>query len=289
MDIMIFLDSAGLAESTIENYTYALELWELWWLLNDPDEEFDPCDVPPGMILFFLDMMGWTNNRTRRAYLAPIKSIFRFTYGKRHPVARMKLRYVDPGEQRTLTPEQEVKVLQCLNPSRPVDLRMTAMYRLMKETALRSSETCRLRVQDVDLDDCKLSVIQKRGRLRYAVFSKTTRRYLKRWFRERKKHAAPGVDTVFVSIGGIRPGQPLTRDGMRSIFRRLGKQAGIGLISPHDLRRTFATDCVRRNISTKLIMTQGGWKSAGMVFRYSQAIRVEAFRGYFGDNTDVAA
>ena len=283
MNIMDYLASAGLAESTTQTYEEYLELLELWLRVN----KCDPPELSPGAILYFFQTKDWSNS-TERSFLAATKGYFKYAYGE-HPVLKMKHRFVDPGKQRTLEPEETAKLLASIDTSRPKGLRDLAMLLLMLDTGLRSSEICRLKKADLDLGKCKLVVIQKGGRMRWAVFSEGARDRLAKWLRERANHAKPDVATVFVSVGGILKGQPLTRDGLRCVFRRLGKAADIGLISPHDMRRTFCTDAVRRNVTHRLIQEQGGWKTPAMVNRYAQAISVEAFKGHFGDYAELAA
>ena len=283
MNIMDYLASAGLAESTTHTYEGYLELLELWLKVNN----CDPRELSPGAILYFFQTMDWSNS-TERSFLAAAKGYFKFVYGE-HPVLKMKYRWVDPGEQRTLEPEETAQLLANIDQSRPKGIRNIAMLLLMLDTGLRASEICRLRVADVDMERLKLSVIQKGGRARYAVFSDGTRARLIGWLRERDNFAIDGVDTVFVSVGGTLKGRPLTRDGLRCVFRRMSRDVGLDLFSPHTIRRTYCTDAVRRNVNHKLIQEQGGWKTPAMVYRYAQAISVEAFRGHFGDYAELAA
>lgn len=284
MNIMEYLESAGLAESTAHNYEENLELLELWLKVN----KCDPLELSPGAILFFFRTMDWSNS-TERSFLAAAKGYLKFTYGKQHPVVKMRHKWIDPGEQRTLEPEETALLLASIDICRPKGRRDIALLLLMLDTGLRSSEICRLRVADLDMDKCKLSVIQKGSRSRYAVFSEGTRIRLRRWFPDREQMALQGVETVFVSVGGIKKGQPLTRDGLRCVFRRMSNDAGLDLFSPHAMRRTYCTDAIRRNVNHKLIQTQGGWKTPAMVFRYAQAIEVEAYRGHFGDYADLVS
>ena len=284
MKIMDYLASAGLAESTAHNYEEHLALLELWLKVN----KCDPRELSPGAILYFFQMKDWSNS-TERNFLAAVKGYYSFAYGEDHPVLKMKHKWIDPGEQRTLEPEETAQLLANIDATRPKGRRDIALLLLMLDTGLRSSEICRLKVTDLDMDNCKLSVIQKGGRPRYAVFDEGTRARLRQWFPDREQFALAGVETVFVSVGGIKKGQPMTRDGLRCVFRRLSRSVGLDHFSPHAMRRTFCTDAVRRNVNHKLIQEQGGWKTPSMVYRYSMSIRVEAFRGHFGDYADLAA
>ena len=100
----------------------------------------------------------------------------------------------------------------------------------------------------------------------------------------RKEVAKPEVPTLFVSMGGNRPGTALTPDGLRSIFRALGAKSGLPNLSPHMLRRTFATLAIRQGASSKLVQVAGGWSSLLMVERYAQAIKPEDYQNHFATN-----
>ena len=88
----------------------------------------------------------------------------------------------------------------------------------------------------------------------------------------------PQNGILFVSLGGKHAGRQLTTSGLRAIIMRLGKKAGLGHVTTHDLRRTFATEAARRGASTLEIKLQGGWSTMEMVERYTRSLTTEAYR-----------
>jgi integrase len=113
------------------------------------------------------------------------------------------------------------------------------------------------------------------------VFSRYTQAILERWLAVRPQVAASGEGAFFVSVGGLTPGRTLTRHGLQLILRTLGREAGIGPISPHDFRRTFATLALRSGAPTRIVQVAGRWRSLAMVERYTQAIQPEDLDGHF--------
>jgi len=230
---------------------------------------------------FLRDHPEWGNSTQRNA-LCAVKKYLRWDGQRDHTLLDMKIRHVDPGPQRTPEPEETRALLAALNPKTAAGCRDAAWIILALETGLRASEICRLKVEDLDLEACRLFVYQKGQRPRHAVFPEELAELLREWLTLRKRYAANGTKEVFVSVGGPSPGKPLTRHGLKTILRKLSKKAGVDLISPHALRRAFACDAVRRNVSMRLIMAQGGWKTSTMVTRYTRAISAEDYRGHFG-------
>jgi len=68
------------------------------------------------------------------------------------------------------------------------------------------------------------------------------------------------------------PGQRLTHHGLQYIVRWWGEKAKIGKLSPHDFRRTFATQATRAGAPQRVAMTAGRWKDERVFRRYTQAI-----------------
>lgn len=71
----------------------------------------------------------------------------------------------------------------------------------------------------------------------------------------------------------ISQGRGISPSGLRKLFTRLAKNAGLDALSPHDMRRTFATLALKTGAPTRIVQAAGRWKSIEMVERYSQAIK----------------
>jgi len=236
--------------------------------------------VQPGDVLRFLQEHEW-GNATRRLCWQAVKGFLTWRYGSAHQALQLKIRKIDSPPQKTLTPDEIRRLLNSIDVESRTGQRDLPLIMVTLDASLRASEICRLEVGRLDLERLKLAVLAKRGKWRECVYSDLTRACLETWLGIRGQLAEPDVDAVFVSVGGSRPGTALTRDGLRAIFRAMGSRAGISGLSPHVMRRSFATVATARGAPSRLVQVAGGWSSIDMVERYTRALRPEDFRGYF--------
>lgn len=269
-----WVETLGLAEATIESYRYVVGRYLRWLEAGGRDG----AAVTVGELRGWLKEMGWGNSLCYLGGCA-VRKYLAWRYGERHPGLGLRVRRKKSAPQRTLKPAQVTKVLESFDTTTAKGKRDLALLCLMLDTGLRASEVCRLAVRYVDLEERRLSVVVKGGEWGTAIFSDYTAACLAGWMPIREAWARPGVETVFVSVGGLRPGTGLTATGLRCITRKWGQAAGVTL-SPHDLRRTFAVLSIKAGAPSKLLMTAGRWKNLEMVDRYTRDILAEDFRPY---------
>jgi len=140
-----------------------------------------------------------------------------------------------------------------------------ALLMLMVDTGLRREEVCHLNWADVDISSGLVRVVRgKGGKARSVVVGIITRRGLLAY---RKQINPQPEQPLFQTQKGSR----LTNNGLRSLLLRVGKRAGVA-VSPHALRRTFATLSLRAGMN--LLHLQGllGHSTFEMTRRYVQMI-----------------
>lgn len=271
-----YLLESAFSENTRASYGRVLRSVGKWL----DAEHLDPAELRPWDVLCFLDIHEWSS-ATRYHCWQALKGFLRWRYGEHHPALKLKVRRPVSSPQKTLSTNELLRLFASIDSRTTLGRRDRALLMLMLDNGLRASEVCRLELQYLDLEKRLLDVLAKGARWRRAVFSCATGDAIARWLTVRKAIAGTGVMTVFVSVGGIRPGTPLTRAGLRSIFRSLGRKSDIPRLSPHVMRRTFATLAIARGASTRLVQAAAGWSSVRMVERYTQALQPEDFDGYF--------
>ena len=75
-----------------------------------------------------------------------------------------------------------------------------------------------------------------------------------------------GHDMVLVQLAGDRAGGPLTPHGARQMLERAGRRAGLGLVTPHAFRHTWASALTSATGgNTKAVADEGGWANAKTV------------------------
>ena len=219
----------------------------------------------------WLEGQGWGNSSQWIAFNA-VKGWLRWKYGANHPALALHLRREELPPQRTLKMRQVRKLLESFDTSSPKGRRDLALCTLFLDTGLRVAEVCRLDLRYLDLEDRTLQVIVKGGQWAYAVFSAYTTSCMGVWLGDRQRIAQPGIRAVFVGVGGQTPGLRMTRHGLQAVVRDWGKKAGIGKLSPHDFRRTFATQATRAGAPQKVAMAAGRWKDPKVFEKYVRAI-----------------
>lgn len=267
------------SQSTLKSYA-----WELGALLKACPKE-SPADYVPADLTAYLanrraNRVGGVSDAALKRSVMAFRSFFQFACGERSPAAGLPCPKPKRRLQRTLDEHQALAVLAACEPSTPTGARDLALMALMLDSGVRAAEVCRLRLDKVDLVNRVFHVVIKGGHEEMGTYTKPTANFLNIWLAHRQHLAQPGVATVFVSVGGLKRGQPLTTDGLRRVFAYIGGRAGLGHFSPHDLRRSFATLSIRNGAPTKVVQVAGRWESLDMVEGYAKAIRHRDFDQY---------
>jgi integrase len=194
-----------------------------------------------------------------------LKSFFRFVGSA--SAAHLRAPRVKPGAQRTVDEDEVSRVLACIDTS---------------TSGLRTSEVCRLRLADLDVERGLFTVIVKGGQSEFGVFHPYTGQLVAAWLAVRDRVAQPSVDTVFVSVARSRKmrGKALTRQAPKLLCRRLAARAGVKPFTLHALRRSFAVLLLAAGCPQSLAMDAGRWKSEEVFHRYVRAARLRLVLQY---------
>lgn len=268
-----FLAEAELAASTKVSYGYALNRVASW--LDANGLTFDGLSL--AVYKRFLHSGDWSNN-SQRMYGAALRAFFKWLGMPDHAIFSEPLPRDDSAPGRVLEIDALRDLLASFDTTTPLGWRNLAMLALLAETGLRASELCRLELARVDMRQRKF-VVQVKGkrkgekRWREGIFSEDVARFIEVWLSERPKIAKKESKSLFVSVGGTRPGTQMTRGGLRALFREYGARANIGKLSPHDMRRTMAVLLIEQGAPTRLVQVLGGWDDIKMVERYTRTLR----------------
>lgn len=158
---------------------------------------------------------------------------------------------------------------QCGNDA--VGRRNAAMISLLFDSLLRVSELTGLELRDVDLARLAVVVTGKGDKQRVVRFGEATAERLRAWLAVRPSTSS---QALFVGVGGLSPGGPMTRGGVRCILGKLASRAGVSHLSPHALRRGGAVAMIEAGAPSRVVQIHGGWDDLSMVDWYTQAANV---------------
>lgn len=133
--------------------------------------------------------------------------------------------------------------------SSPSTLRDLAILAILYGAGLRRAELSALSLDDVEEDT--LAVCGKGRQYRMVYLPEEAAGFLFRWIEARGQVAGP----LFVRIhrSGRLSSQPLSTEAIARIVRKRAVAAGIGVLTPHDLRRALATHLLGAGVDLLLV------------------------------------
>lgn len=261
------------AKTTTAAYTYEVRRLMMFY----PDR--DPREMDFNELISYLASRKQGGLGEAAIYRATnaLKSFYRHACGKRSPAKNLPMKKPALRQQRTLTFDQVDDLLASIDTSTPIGRRNLALVCLAMDTGFRASELCRINDDQVDLRSRLAWVKIKGGKEGFGAFSEDTAQFCAMWRAERERMAC--CEAFFVGFELHRPGHRLTREGLTDIVHAIGRNAGIKL-SPHDLRRTMATQMILLGAPSRLVQVGGRWGDLKQVERYTLPITAAAVAPY---------
>lgn len=179
-----------------------------------------------------------------------------------HGASTQRLRVKEPRRLvEPLTVEQVNELLGCL--CRYRDL---AIAYLMLLCGLRTQEVLNLRLTDIDLEDRRLRVQGKGGKERAVPAPALLLEVIAKYSRFERPVAS--ATQVFLVMQGAKKGKPMTRAGLRKVFRTRRKRTALSNANPHRLRHTFGTDMARSGVRLPILQRMMGHAYAETTLQY---------------------
>lgn len=155
--------------------------------------------------------------------------------------------------------------------------RDAAIIGILIDCGVRVSGLAGVKLADVSLGRREIRVTLKGGDEHIVPIGRKTTAALDRYLRARARHEHAGSDWLWLGLAGRKP-QHFGAAGIQDMLERRGKAAGIGKVTPHWFRRTFAHDWLDAGGSVQDGMRVAGWKTAAMMEHYAGDLAAERAR-----------
>jgi integrase len=148
-------------------------------------------------------------------------------------------------------------------------LRDAAMIALMYIALLRREGAANLTMSDYNPETGELLISEKRNKERTNYIDNGAKEALDAWISIRGN--SPGAMFVAVNKSGkISSYDHFTPQAVYNMVVKRSKQAGIENNSPHNFRRTGASDYLAADVDVITVSDLGGWKSVQTLKRYDR-------------------
>ena len=216
------------------------------------------CDwksMQPNHVTVFLTAQSWSSARTYNCYLSALKSVALNAWRNKQidldhfqRIKSLKQRRVFRAPSgRAISSEESASLIKSLEANSLRTVRNRAIFYLMLGCGLRRAEVCELRVKQVSFKNRSAKIIGKGNKERTIYFPDAVLDVLKTWFEFRQLNKNE-IDAGFV-------------------FGRIDNKLDSRL-TPHDLRRTFATRLISKNVDIVEVQKLMGHASVATTGNY---------------------
>jgi site-specific recombinase XerD len=151
------------------------------------------------------------------------------------------------------------------------DVRDELTIRLLLATGIRLHELVSITLGAIDGESRTILVLGKGGKYRTVSFDETTARILRRYRRRRYMRVPKDEQALLIGQRGA-----WGTDGVDTMLRRRGRQAGVAGVRCHRFRATWAIRWLQAGGSEGSLRTLAGWSSGSSMLQRYVASRAES-------------
>ena len=155
---------------------------------------------------------------------------------------------------------------------RTTALRDAAIFLTLLDTGLRAGELCRLRIEDLNLEQGELHIqpfgTGRKTKSRTVYLGNSSKKAIWRYLSHRETDSS---DPLFSTDDD----RDLDVNGLKCICERLEKRSGVPNVHAHRLRHTFAVEYLKNGGDVFSLQRLGGWSDLDMVKVYMQLAQTD--------------
>ncbi|MBL4865380.1 MAG: tyrosine-type recombinase/integrase [Pseudomonadales bacterium] len=248
----------------------------------DEDATFDDFKWSSLSYPDILNFLGYLHGENRtpntiNTYLAAIKGVAKEAwklkvmdieqYHRIKEINRVRGSRVDKGRALS-TDELNTMIDHCLANDGPIAMRDACLIALMYSAGLRREEAASLRLASYSKAEMKLTIKGKGNKERINPLNNRVIDIIETWLDERGR--TPGPIFVRILKGGKITTGPITDKSVYNIIVKRYRECGLKRISPHDLRRSFATALLENGEDLFVVQDLMGHSSISTTQRYDK-------------------
>lgn len=220
----------------------------------------------------FLRQRGYAAGSRGRA-LSSLRTLYKFLNREdligRNPTSNIEFPRTRVRLPKFLTHHEIERLFDQPDVATDEGVRDRTMLELMYSSGLRVSELVSLNLASIDLIDGLITCTGKGSKERRVPMGRTAMRWLNQYLARRKKMLSDHPrDSLFLNSSGLS----LSREGFWRIIVSYGEKAGIGHVTPHMLRHSFATHLVEGGADLRSVQTMLGHSDIGTTEVYTHVV-----------------
>lgn len=146
------------------------------------------------------------------------------------------------------------------------NVRNLAIFELFLSSGIRVGELVKIKIEDLNLVECKCIVLGKGNKERVIYYSERAKNTIIHYLRLRDDNN-PYLFTASHKANRDR-GKPMTTSSINDIVKSIGKNAGVKECHCHKFRRTFCSQMIKKGMPIDQVQQLMGHESIEVTLRY---------------------
>lgn len=244
----------GLAQNSLTSYSLDLEKLRRWAeTLGKEVHALKRADM--SLWGRWLDRAGLSPRSVARA-ISTARGFFTYLLRdgviREDPMSGLDSPQAPRALPKVLSYTEVERLLSAANSATPIGIRDRAILELLYATGLRVSELVALKISDIDGERGLLTCQGKGSKQRRVPIGRSALSWLERYKAARRVLVAMHTSKyLFVANGG----HAMTRHLVWQLVKRYAQLAGIGHLSPHALRHSFATHLMQHGADSRSVQS----------------------------------